>query len=165
MVVLIHYTPSITATMSLHQQIKGEIKTAMLAKDTAKLNVVRGMVAAFMNELVAKTRKPQDELTDEETLAVIRRLVKQRKDSIEQFTAGHRADLAEAEAGELKILEVYLPKMMNLDEVQKIAATKKTELGITDKKDIGKLMSAIMKDLKGKADGSDVKASVESLFN
>jgi uncharacterized protein YqeY len=107
--------------MSIHQKIKSEIKEAMLAKNTEKLEVVRGLTAAFTNELVAKAKKPQDELTDEEALAVIRRAVKQRKDSIEQFKAGGRNDLAEKEGKELKILEIYLPQMMSLEDIEKIA--------------------------------------------
>ena len=150
--------------MSLQDQIKGEIKTAMMAKDAVKLTVVRGLVTAFMNELVATKRTPQDALTDEETTAVIRRAIKQRKDAIEQFTAAGRTDLSDSEKAELAILETYLPRMMSRDEIQKIAEVKKAEMGITDKSKTGMLMSALMKDLKGKADGADVKAVVESLF-
>lgn len=150
--------------MSLQEQIKGEIKTAMMAKDTVKLTVVRGLATAFMNELVATKRTPQDMLTDEEAATVIRRNIKQRKDSIDQFTAAGRPELAESEQAELAILETYLPKMMSQDEIRPIAEAKKAELGITDKSKVGMLMSAVMKDLKGKADGSDVKAVVESLL-
>ncbi|MEN9649496.1 MAG: hypothetical protein RL094_463 [Candidatus Parcubacteria bacterium] len=150
--------------MSLHDQIKGQIKEAMLAKDAIKLTVVRGLTTAFMNELVATNRTPQDTLTDDEALAVIRRSAKQRKDSIDQFIAGGRPELAEDEKKELSILEAYLPQMMSREEIQKIAEAKKAELGITDKSETGKFMSALMKDLKGKADGADVKAVVEGLF-
>lgn len=150
--------------MSLHEQIKGQIKEAMIAKDTVKLTVVRGLTTAFMNELVATSRTPQDTLTDEEVLAVIRRSAKQRKDSIEQFVAGGRPELAEDEKKELAILETYLPQMMSQDEIRPLAQAKMTEMGVTDKSGTGKVMSALMKDLKGKADGADVKAVVESLF-
>ncbi len=150
--------------MSLQEQIKGEIKTAMMAKDTVKLTVVRGLATAFMNELVATKRTPQDMLTDEEASAVIRRAVKQRKDSIEQFKAAGRPELAESEQAELAVLETYLPSMMSVDEIRPIAEAKKAELGITDKSKVGMLMSAVMKDLKGKADGADVKTVVEGLF-
>jgi hypothetical protein len=150
--------------MSLQEQIKGEIKTAMMAKDTVKLTVVRGLATAFMNELVATKRTPQDMLTDEEASAVIRRAVKQRKDSIEQFNAAGRPELAEGEQAELAVLEAYLPSMMSVDEIRPIAEAKKAELGVTDKSKVGMLMSAVMKDLKGKADGADVKTVVESLF-
>ena len=150
--------------MSLQTSIKGEIKEAMLAKDSTRVLVVRGLVAAFTNELVAKGKKPTEELTDEEVLNVIRRGVKQRKDSIEQFTAGGRADLAESEKAELTILEKYLPKMMSKDEIKKIALQKQQELGLTDKSKIGQFVGTLMKELKGKADGADVKEVAESLF-
>src|SRR3989344_7825468 len=107
--------------MSLHIQIRGQIKDAMRAKDTVKLGVLRGLVTAFTNELVATKRMPQEELTDEEVLNVIRRGVKQRKDSIDQFTKGGREDLAVSEQEELSVLETYLPAQMSRDEVMVIA--------------------------------------------
>ena len=150
--------------MSLQTEIKGGIKDAMLAKDTVRLEVLRGMSASFTNELVAKGRTPQDALTDEEVLAVITKLAKQRKDSIEQYTKGGREDLASEEKAQLLILEKYLPKLMDKSEVETIAKGKKDELGITDSAKKGMLMSALMKDLKGKADGMVVKEVVDSLF-
>lgn len=148
----------------LHEQIKGEIKQAMLAKDELKLRVARSLVAAFTTEVMAKKRKPDELLSDEEALAVITRASKQRKDSIEQFKAGGRQDLVDSEQAELDIIETYLPKLMSRDEIKPLAEAKKTELGITDKTKAGMLMSAIMKDLKGKADGADVKAVVDELL-
>src|SRR5437773_2726329 len=101
--------------ISIQAKIKSEIKDAMMAKDAVKLGVVRGLTAAFVTELIAKGKPGQNELTDEEALAVIRRSVKQRKDSIEQFTKGGRKDLAATEEAELKVLETYLPQMMSKD--------------------------------------------------
>ena len=148
----------------LHEQIKNGIKDAMLAKDALRLKASRAMSAAFTNELVAKNRKPQEMLTDEEAIAVITKLAKQRKDSIEQFKKGNRADLVKEEESELAILETYLPKMMNKSEIEKIARSKKSELGLADISKKSVLMSALMKDLKGKADGNAVKEVVDSLF-
>jgi hypothetical protein len=148
----------------LHEQIKNGIKDAMIAKDALRLKTFRAMSAAFTNELVAKNRKPQEILSDEEALAVITRMAKQRKDSIEQFRKGGREDLIKEEQDELQILESYLPKMMEKDEVEKIARAKKDELNITDPSKKGMLMSALMKELKGKADGMTVKEVVDSLF-
>jgi len=148
----------------LHEQIKGKIKEVMLAKDALRLKALRAMVAAFTNELVSKNKKPNEFLADEEVLAVITRLAKQRKDSIEQFRYGNRDDLVKEEQDELNILETYLPKLMDKSEVEKIAKEKKEELGINDVKEKGKLMSALMKDLKGKADGMTVKEVVDGLF-
>ena len=95
---------------------------------------------------------------------VIRRAVKQRKDSIEQFTKGRREDLADNERSELQVLETYLPKMMSPEEVIKIAKSKMVELNVTDKSKVGQLMGALMKELKGKADGETVKSAVDELF-
>ena len=150
--------------MSLHEQVKGELKDAMRAKDEVKLRTVRGMLTSFTNELVATSRKPQDMLTDEEVIAVIRRLAKQRKESIAQFVEGGREDLAVGEREELAVLEAYLPQMMAKEDILKIAEAKKAELGIIDKAKLGQFVGTLMKDLKGKADGNDVKEVAESLF-
>jgi uncharacterized protein YqeY len=150
--------------MSLHKDTQENIKEAMRAQEPVRLSVMRGLIAAFVNELVAKGRKPTEELTDEEALTVIRRGVKQRKESIEQFTRGNRSDLAAREEAELKILETYLPTMMAREDIQKIASAKKKELGVVDKSGAGKLMSALMSELKNRANGNDVKAVVDSLF-
>ena len=148
----------------LHEQIKEGIKESMKARDTVRLNVMRGLVTAFTNELVATGKTPQDLLDDEKVIAVIARTAKQRKDAIEQFTKGGRMDLVEEDTAQLKILETYLPKMMEKSEVEKIVKAKKDELGVVDATKKGMLMSAIMKDLKGKADGTIVKEVVDSLF-
>ncbi len=148
----------------IHEQIKSEIKEAMKARETVRLNVLRGILTAFVNELVASGKTPQDMIDDEIALTVIKRLAKQRKDSIEQFEKGDRKDLADKEREEFVYLEKYLPKMMEKEEIKKIATVKKTELGIDDKAKMGMLMGAVMKELKGKADGGDVKEVVEKLF-
>jgi uncharacterized protein len=151
--------------MSLHTDIKNGIKDAMKAKDAVRLSVLRGLSAAFTNELVAKSKMPSDELSDEDALTVIRRISKQRKDSIDQFKTAGRNDLVEGEQAELAILETFLPQMMSKEDIMKVAEAKKTEMGITDKAKIGMLMGAVQKELKGKADGGDVKSVVESLFS
>lgn len=148
--------------VSLFQQIQDEAKKAMIARDTLRLNTLKSVKAVFLNELINKQGKT--ELTDEEALSVIKRLVKQRKDSIEQFRAGGREDLVKSEEDELKILETYLPQMMSFDDVRKVAVSKKAELNVTDKTKAGLLISAVMKELKGKAEGSDVKKAVDELL-
>ena len=150
--------------MAIQQQIRDEIKKAMLAKEALRLEVMRGLLAAFTNELVATKRTPQEPLPDEDALKVIKRAANQRKDSIEQFEKGNRKDLAEKERAELAIIETFLPKMMGKDEIRKVAEAKKAELGVTDKSKMGIFMGAVMKELKGQADGADVKEVVESLF-
>ena len=148
----------------LHEQIKNNIKEAMMAKDNVRLETYRNMLSSFTNELVSKGKKPNEMLTDEEAIAVITRLSKQRKDSMEQFKKGNREDLVAKEQAELSILETYLPKLMDKSEVEKIARAKKDELGVTDPTKKGMLMSALMKDLKGKADGTVVKEVVDLMF-
>lgn len=150
--------------MSLQSDIKNQIKEAMLARDTEKLSVLRGLSASFTNELVAKKRKPDEELGDEEALEVIRKAVKQRKDSIEQFEKGSRQDLADAEKSELIILETYLPQQMSREEVEAFIKAKQIEMGVTEKSKSGQFMGAVMKELKGKADGPMVKKVIDGLF-
>lgn len=146
--------------MSLQQQIKGEIKEAMLAKDTIRLGVVRGLVSAFTNELVAKKRKPDEELSDEDALNVISRQANQRKDSIEQFNKGGRADLADSEKAELIVLEKYLPAQMSEEEIIAYVQSKPKPDALMK----NQFMGGIMKDLKGKANGMLVKKAIDSLF-
>lgn len=150
--------------MTLQEKIKTDMVQAMRDKNAVGVAVLRGIMAGFTNELVNKKKKPDEALTDEEALAVILRAIKQRKDSIDQFSKGGRADLVASETAELTTLESYAPKFMSVEEITAIATAKKAEMGIADKTGMGKLMSALMKDLKGKADGADVKVVVESLF-
>jgi len=116
------------------------------------------------NEVVAKKRKPDEFLTDEEAIAVVKRAANQRKDSIEQFVAGNREDLAVPEREELVVLESYLPAQMSREELETIAKAKMAELGVSEKKDMGRFMGAVMQEVKGRADGNDVKAVIESLL-
>jgi uncharacterized protein len=148
--------------MSLHTEIKGQMVEAMKAKDAVRLSVIRGLLSSFTNELVAKKRMPNEELADEDVMTVITRAVKQRKDSIEQFEKGGRADLAEAEKAELTILESYLPAQMSHEEVIAYVKAKAEKEGF-DKSKAGQFMGSIMKELKGKADGALVKEAVDSL--
>mgnify|MGYP000879312075 FL=1 len=145
----------------IHQTIKDQIKDAMRAKDSLKLEVLRGLQSLFSNELIAKG-KSDPLLDDDSVLALIRRSVKQRKDSIEQFEKGGRSDLAEKEKQELSILETFLPNMMSKNEIRKIAQ-EKLVVNKIDKAKIGQFIGGLMKDLKGKADGADVKSVVEEL--
>ena len=135
------------------------MKEAMKARDTIRLNVLRGLLSAFINETVVKKRKPDEELSDEEAFSVIGRAVKQRKDSIEQFEKGGRTDLAEVEKSELAILETYLPAQMSRDEI--ITYVKSRLISQTSGKN--QLLGMIMKELKGKADGTLVKEIIDTL--
>ncbi len=148
-----------------HQELKEAIKNAMRAKDTVRLGVLRGLSAAATNELVSKQRKPDEMLSDDELLTVIMRASKQRKDSIEQFIAGGRPELAEGEKAELAIIEEMLPAQMSQGEIEKAAKEKAAALGITDKTKANQLMGMLMKELKGKADGTLVKNVVDAMFS
>lgn len=148
----------------IHETIKQTIPDALRARDEVRLRTLRSLVTAMTNEVVAKKRKPDEFLTDEEALTVLKRATNQRKDSIEQFEKASRNDLAEPEKLELAIIESYLPSMMNRDEIMTIAKAKMVELNISSKADAGKFTGALMKELKGKADGGDVKAVVDSLL-
>jgi len=150
--------------MTLHEQIRNNIKESMKAGDKVRLEVMRGLVTAFTNELVATGKTPQDMLTDEEAIKVITRASKQRKDSIEQFTKGNRADLVDIETDQLHILEEFLPKLMDESEIEQFLKTKYDELEVKDPTKKGMFMASVMKDLKGKADGALVKVVVDKLF-
>jgi uncharacterized protein YqeY len=149
--------------MSLHQQIKDGIKDAMIKKDALRLTVLRNISSALMNEMIAK-KISGEELPDEDTITIIRRLVKQRKDSIEQFTKGNRLDLVKNEEDEMKILETFLPKLMEKEEVESFIKAKIDEVGTIDKTKAGQFMGSIMKELKGKADGMLVKQVIDELI-
>ncbi len=146
----------------LQENLKIQLKEAMIAKNQAALDVIRGIMSACTNELVAKGKKPQEILSDEEVLAVITRLAKQRKDSIEQFEKGGRQDLVLEEKTQLEILEKYLPEQMSESEVLSFVNSKMSELGL-DLSKKGIVMATMMKELKGKADGTVVKKVVDSL--
>lgn len=151
--------------MTIQQQIKENVKQAMRDKDELKLNTLRGLLAGFTNELVAQKRKPNEELEDKDAQNVLKRQIKQRKESIEQFKKGNRNDLAEKEEAELKILEKYLPEQMSKEDIEKIVDLKIKELGITDKSGVGKLMGAVIKEAKGNADSAIVKKIIDSKLN
>lgn len=138
------------------------MKEAMMAKDAVRLSVIRGLLSAFTNELVTKGKTPQDQLGDEDVMTVISREAKKRKDSIQQFEAAGRPELAESEKAELSILESYLPTQMTMEEIIAYVAKKKAELGITDKSQAVDLIRPVMAELKGKADGKLVKEAIDS---
>ncbi|HWP61611.1 MAG TPA: GatB/YqeY domain-containing protein, partial [Candidatus Paceibacterota bacterium] len=126
-------------------------------------DTLRGAMSAFTNELVAKGRKPTEELTDDEAVAVLKRLGKQRKEAVEQYEKGGRAELAQKEAAELKIIEQFLPQMASREEIEEVAKAKIAEMKL-DASGAGKLTGAIMKEFAGRADGNDVKAVIASLL-
>ena len=149
----------------MHEKIQNQIPEAMRAKDQVRLTTLRGILAAFTNEAVALKRTPKDKLSDAEAIVVIRRLVKQRKDSVEQFKKGNREDLAKNEEAELKVLEEFLPAQMSEEKIRDIVMQKKEEIGEIDKTKIGQLIGAVIKETRGEADGALVKKIVEEILN
>lgn len=148
--------------MSLQTDIKAQMIEAMKAKDAVKVSVLRGLMSAFTNELVAKGKKPDEALADDEVMTVITRAVKQRKDSIEQFEKGGRPELAEDEKKELAILAAYLPAQMSREEIFAFVK-EKAGAGVSPEQK-NQFIGSLMKELKGKADGNIVKEAVDTLF-
>ena len=145
--------------MSLEQKITGDIATAMKAKDQMQLGTLRMLKAALVNKGIEKNRA----LEPAEELQVVSSLVKQRRDSIEQFTAGGRADLAAKEQAEIGILEAYLPPAVTPDELDRVITQAVADTGASGPKDMGKVMKAVMAALAGKTvDGKAVSEAVKA---
>ncbi len=143
--------------MQLTDKVNTHITAAMKAKNAPRLSTLRMMKAAMMNKGVEKGR----DLEDAEVLQVVSSLVKQRRDSIEQFSKAGRTDLAEKETAEIAILEEYLPPAATAEEIDAAIAAAVTETGAASPKDIGKVMKAVMPKLAGKnADGRTINESV-----
>jgi uncharacterized protein len=143
--------------MNLKDRITEDMKAAMRAKDAPRLLTIRGLLAA------CKQREVDERivLDDAAVIAIIDKLVKQRKDSITQFSAGNRPDLVEKEAAELQVLEAYLPQRLGADEVAAEVAKVVADLGAAGPGDMGKVMGAVKTRLAGKADMALVSAAVK----
>ena len=144
--------------MSLKDQITEDMKTAMRAKDSERLGTIRLLLAACK-------QKEVDErvvLDDVAVVAIVDKLIKQRKDSIEAFQKAARTDLADKEASEMKILQAYLPARMSAEEVSAAVKAIVAELGATGPGDMGKVMGAVKAQLAGKADMGQVSAAVKA---
>jgi uncharacterized protein YqeY len=143
--------------MGMNEKIGADITAAMKAKDAARLSALRMLKAAVMNKGVEKNR----DLDDGEVLQVVAALVKQRKDSVEQFEKAGRADLVAKETGEIAILQAYLPPAASTEEIEAAVAAAIAETGATSAKDMGKVMKAVMPKLAGKTtDGRAVNEAV-----
>ncbi|MBP6888281.1 MAG: GatB/YqeY domain-containing protein [Candidatus Pacebacteria bacterium] len=146
----------------MQEKIKAEIKPAMLAKDTVRLGTLRMILAAFTNELVTQGHPPTDPLSDEDCMKVIKRLAKQRKDSIDQFVAGGRPELADDERAELTVIEGFLPAQMSEAEIESRVAAKLAESPLDPTKK-GQFIGMMCKELGDTADGATVKAIIDKL--
>lgn len=148
--------------MSLELSINGEIKTAMLAKQEARLRGLRAIKSAI---LLAKTADGKNgELTEEDEMKLLQKLAKQRKDSLEVFVQQQREDLALKEREELDVIEAYLPKAMSDDELRAKLTTLIADLGAAGPGDMGKVMGQATKQFAGQADGKAISAMVKELL-
>ena len=147
--------------MSLKEQITEDMKTAMRAKDSERLGTIRLLLAALKQKEVDE----RIELDDTAVIAIVDKLVKQRKDSVTAFTQGGRTDLADKEAAEIKVLEVYLPQRLGADEVAAEVKAIVAELGASGPGDMGKVMGAVKAKLAGKADMGQVSAAVKAALS
>ncbi|HRO66819.1 MAG TPA: GatB/YqeY domain-containing protein [Pseudobdellovibrionaceae bacterium] len=145
--------------MEIRDQIMGDVKTAMREKDSLKLNTLRFLQAAIKNREIEL--RP-NAITGDEVMGVIKKLVKQRKESIEQYQAGGRQDLADQEAAELKVLETYLPAQMGREQVEKIVADVVASLNASSVKDMGPVMKEVQARTAGAADNKLVSELVRA---
>ncbi|WP_368921369.1 GatB/YqeY domain-containing protein [Comamonas aquatica] len=147
--------------MSLKAQITEDMKTAMRAKDSARLGTIRLLQAAMKQKEVDE----RIELDDAAVIAIVDKLIKQRKDSIAAFEAANRADLADVEKAELEVLKVYLPERMGEAEINAAVQAIVAELGASGPGDMGKVMGAVKAQLAGKADMGLVSAAVKAALS
>lgn len=148
--------------MNLFDQVSNDIKSAMLAKDKVRLEALRGIKKEFLE---AKTAKGADgELTDDMAMKILAKMVKQRKESAQIYTGQNRPDLAEPELAEAAVIETYLPKQMNEEELTEALKTIIAQVGATTPQEMGKVMGVATKQLAGRADGRAISAKVKELL-
>jgi hypothetical protein len=148
--------------MTLLEKLNQDMKQAMKNKDKHTLSVIRMVKASIQNETI---KFGKDTLSEDEELTVLSREVKQRKDSLQEFKSAGRDDLVEKTESELHILQEYMPKQLSNEELEKIVQATIQEVNAGSKKDIGKVMSAIMPKVKGKADGAQINKIVQKQLN
>lgn len=150
--------------MSIRQSIADQMKDAMRQKDSVRLDTLRSIKAALLEKEISLRQGGVAELSDAEELQVVTNLAKKRRDSIEQFTAAGRTDLAEKESKELAILITFLPEQLSAESVAKRLKELIAETGATSMKDLGKVMPLAMKEFKGRADGKLVQDTLKTLL-
>ncbi|MCT2537605.1 GatB/YqeY domain-containing protein [Aquibacillus koreensis] len=148
--------------MSLVERLNQDMKQAMRNKEKDKLSVIRMVKASLQNDAI---KLGKDELTEEEELTVLSRELKQRKDSLQEFKEAGRDDLVEKLIDEIKVLQVYMPEQLSEEELKSIVLETIKEVDATSKKEMGKVMSALMPKVKGKADGGQVNQLVQQFLS
>ncbi len=147
--------------MSFKEKIDGDIKSAMLKRETLRLETLRMIKAKLLEKEVEKRVTPEG-MTPEDEMQVLMSSAKMRKEAIEEFDKAGRKDLADKERSELEIIQEYLPKQMSREDVVKYVDELAVKMGVQGQKDFGKLMGAAMKELRGKADGKIVQEIVKA---
>lgn len=147
--------------MSLTDQIDTDFKGALKNKKTEELSVLRMLKSSIKNFEIGE----QKTANDDDVIRLIQHEIKQRKDSIESYTSGGRAELADKERSEIKILEKYMPQQLSPEELIKIIEKAISEVGATTPADMGKVMGRVMPQVAGRADGSTVSAKVKELLS
>ena len=148
--------------MSLEIIISDAIKDAMRAKDKVALDALRAVKSQI---LLLKTEAKGAEVSAEQEIAILQRMIKQRKDSYDQFTAQNRSDLAEVEEAQSKVIEKYLPQQMTSEELEEAMKNIIAETGATSAKDLGKVMGMASKTLAGKSDGKSISEMAKKLLS
>ncbi|MDP4183890.1 MAG: GatB/YqeY domain-containing protein [Bacteroidota bacterium] len=148
--------------MSLFDTINNDIKAAMLAREKVRLEALRNVKKVLIEAKTAKSG--HDELSDEDAMKAIQKLVKQGKDSAEIYKSQNREDLAEQEIQQVLVMEAYLPKPMSEEELRTAVQNVITQVGATSMKEMGKVMGVASKELAGKADGKAISAMVKNLL-
>ena len=147
--------------MSIKETILADLKTAMKQKEKDRLRVLRSLKAKLLEKEISERKGGEGSLNDEQTIEVLMKAAKQRKESIEQFEKGGRDDLADNERQELTIIEAYLPEMLTEEEIRDFVKEKIEGLNAESMADMGPVMGAVMPQLKGKAEGSIVSRVVK----
>lgn len=147
--------------MAIKDQIMADLKQAMKDKDQDRLRVLRSLKANLLDREISERKEGEASLSNEQTIEVLMKAAKQRKESIEQFEEGGRDDLVDSEKEELEIINEYLPEMLSEDEIREVAREKIEQMGAENMADMGKVMGAVMQELKGKAEGSLVSKVVK----
>jgi len=148
--------------MSLENTISDAIKDAMRAKDKVALDALRAVKSQI---LLLKTEAKGAEISDEQEIAILQRMIKQRKDSAEQFNAQNRADLAEVEDAQSRVIEKYLPAQLSEEDLEKEMKQIIADSGATSAKDLGKVMGIASKNLAGKSDGKSISTMAKKLLS
>ncbi len=148
----------------MREKINDDLKTAMKAGDKDRVGTLRLVNAAIKSADIDARPSGKDKISDTDILSVLAKMVKQRRDSIEQFTAGGRPELADKEAAEIAVIETYLPKQMSDDEAKAAIAAAIKETGAAGPKDMGKVMAALKAKYAGQMDFGKASAAVKELL-